>query len=244
MNITHIIHLYKAYFIEHKKRVILGSIICFVALAWGFSQYSGPEISPAVPFGFLIGIAGVFFQFSLKKNNTTHFFNLPVTAGEKLVNAIAVILTFCIIICAASLAGSYIGYYIFHPLMNPNGGHPAFINEISEEGLLFKIYLDYYRPIGLLYFAAALSTFLFGSIYFKKNAIWITAAIGLGFLMCMAFYIIALIYIAFGNIEAIGSETTIQVRNLEFITHYWIIPTAIIVFFLSLTYLRLKETEV
>jgi len=242
MNITRIKHLFRADFIEHKKRVILGSIICFVALAWGFAQYSGPEISPVVPFVFLLGIAGFSFQSSLKKNSTTHFFNLPVTAGEKLVNAIAVILTFCIIIYAASLAGSYIGYYIFHPLINPNGGHPAYINAISQKGIFNYLLLQH--PQTYLYAAAALSTFLFGSIYFKKNAFWITAAIGLGFFMCMAFYMIVLLYVAFGNFETIGSDVSIQLRNFGFIKDYRIIPIAITVFFLSLTYLRLRETEV
>jgi len=239
MNLIRIKNLYIAYFIEHKKRVILGSIICFLALAWGFAQYSGPEISPAVPFLFLLGIAGASFQSSLKKNNTTHFFNLPVTAGEKLVNAIAVILTFCIIICAASLAGAYVGYYFLHPFLNPSGGHQVFINEISQKGV-FNYLL---QPLqGLLYFAAALSTFLFGSIYFKKNAIWITAAIGLGFFICLGLYIIALLYIVFGSLS-ISGEVSLQARNLDFLLQYYF-PIAITLFFLSLTYLRLKETEV
>ena len=244
MNITHIKHLFRAYFIENKKRVLIGSIICFAALAWGFSTYTGPEISPVVPFGFLIVIAAASFQSSLKKNNTTHFFNLPVTAAEKLVNAIAVILVFCIIIYVTSLAGSYAGYYIFRPLFHPNGGHLRFMQILGDRSILewslgdIRLYL---------YFAAALSAFLFGSIYFKKNALWITAASGLGFLMSIAIYQIVLLYIAFGNFTETlpkNHPKSINILNLDFLIDYHAIPIAIILFFLSLTYLRLRETEV
>ena len=244
MNITHIKHLFRAYFIENKKRVLIGSIICFAALAWGFSTYSGPEISPVVPFGFLIVIAAASFQSSLKKNNTTHFFNLPVTAAEKLVNAIAVIIVFCIIIYITSLAGSYTGYYIFNPLFHPNGAHPRFMQILGNRSILewslgdIRLYL---------YFAAALSAFLFGSIYFKKNALWITAASGLGFLMGIAIYQLVLLYIAFGNFRDFfvenPSEKFINL-NFNFLGEYYFIPIILILFFISLTYLRLRETEV
>jgi hypothetical protein len=107
---------------------------------------------------------------------------------------------------------------------------------------------------GYLIFATILSIFLFGSIYFKTKAFIKTIAAGSVFSFGFSIYALALVAISFGGIN--NNTGNLYINNTEYSTnidivdspfwqtHYYIIPIALIVFFLSLTYLRLRETEV
>jgi len=232
MNIFNITNLFRAYFIENKKMLLLCSIITFALVVWGFSSAT-PEISPFLPWIILLWIAGTFFQSSLKRNNSTHFYNLPVTAGEKLFYTTVLLLIMGIIFHLLSWAGAYTGRYLIYPLLHQNSSM-EFRFTISEFLPMIKIEI-------ILLYLAALFAFLFGSIYFKRNSFWITLASGTGIMLGIALYNLILLFITFGR-DISGKNINL---NYEFIGgHNYIFSSIIILFFLSLTYLRLKETEV
>ncbi|MCL2041589.1 MAG: hypothetical protein FWG84_06090 [Bacteroidales bacterium] len=244
MNITHIINLLRASFIERRKMLLILTIIAFAAAI--LESINGlAEISPALPFGFLIVIAGIFFQSSLKRNNSAHFFNLPVTAGEKLLHAIIALVILLVVFHITVIAGTYVGYYLIRPIFN------------SAENILIVRGMSIWELNILdleayLSCAAALSVFLFGSIYFKRKAFIKTLALGVGFLIVIALYNLLLLFIAFGSIDPFaGGEysweitSRVNMLHVSFSEGYeYIIFPIITLFFLSLTYLRLKETEV
>jgi len=240
MNITHIINLFRAYFIENKKTLLISCLISFGILTFAHTINAMPELAPIAPFAITLWLAGNFFQSSLKKNNCTHFFNLPVTTCEKFTHAIVTLAVFGIIIHFLALAGAYAGYYVVHPLLN---------TDINETRWLINGKMDIWGQYCLnwhiiSYYIAAIVTFLFGSIYFRRWAFLKSIGWGLGFSFGISFYALGLIYIAFGSMSS-SNNVSINIANGDFLYEHWyIFPIAIIVFFLSLTYLRLKETEV
>jgi hypothetical protein len=239
MNITHIINLFRAYFIENKKLLLICSVITFALVAWEFTSTAIPEISLMVPYLIPLWIAGTCFQSSLKRNNCTHFFNLPVTTCEKFLYATVSILIIGVVFQLLGIAGAYTGRYLIRPLL------------YSESYLHYRFNIIEYL-LGLkeyLYYAAALIGLFFGSIYFKKNAFWKTLAIGVGFLFSIALYSWALISITFwkeiNSAHQYRGSINFNLADTPFWQeHHYIIPIVLIVFFLSLTYLRLRETEV
>jgi hypothetical protein len=169
-----------------------------------------------------------------------HTFTLPASAIEKFIHAIVIILVLGIVFQAIALAGASIGRYLILPLLR---------SEIHTFGYSF-LSLNILTCDGYLMYSAFLSVFLFGSIYFNRNALLKTFGIGLGFFFGFALYSLGLLYIAFGTIENAPENFSFELASSSPLhtsfwdTHYYLIPIAIIVFFLSLTYLRLRETEV
>lgn len=230
MNITHIINLFRAYLIENKKILLIYCLATFALAVLGSSFFSVPVLSLIVPYLILIWVAGTFFQSSLKKNNCTHFFNLPVTTAEKFTHAVGVILVLLIALAALLLAGTYIGTYFIRPLYIP----------ITSD---WQLSSEIYKMVSWD-FATSLSVFLFGSIYFKKNSFiktWGTVSV---ISIAVIFYFFGLIFIVFGTRSA-EINSSINIFDFSFFqNYYYLLYSVVILFFLSLTYLRLKETEV
>jgi hypothetical protein len=245
MNITHLIHLFRAYFIENKKTLLICCLISFGLLALAFATNAMPEILPVTPYLIMLWIVGSFFQFSLKKNNSVHFFNLPVTTAEKFTHSILAILFIGIVIHTLAFAGAYFGYYVIYPLLHVNIDE---VRWIANGRMSIWEQLTWTKPIYWTY-GVGLAAFLFGSIYFKTKAIFKSLGSGLGFLTGIGFYFWALVSITFRALfngeSQYRSSVNINLTDTPFWQeHYYVIPIALIVFFLSLTYLRLKETEV
>ena len=239
MNITRLINLFRAYFIENKKMLLILSFIIFGVTAFEstisvFAGNSAPLVSRMIiPYLIPFWIAGTFFQSYLKKNNSAHFFNLPVSTGEKFIHAVSVLFILMVIIQALSLAGVFTGD-CFCKLFNNNNVH------ISSEWKMMTTSLQGYLPFG-----AMLSAFLFGSIYFKKNAFMKTSGCIIGFLIGMSLYLSVVIPFAIGVKEFhTGGPFYLHVSPSLQTGFSYIFPIILTVFFLSLTYLRLKETEV
>ena len=219
------------------------SIAFFCGCAYAFSITALPEIMPFFSIVIVIVFAGRFFQPALKRNNSTHFFNLPVTAAEKFVSAIIYLLICGIILHLVGLAGASIGHYLLLPLIR---------GEVNMHGFTF---LDtiFLTCDGYLSAAATISVFLFASIYFKSKAFVKTLVSGAVFLFGFSIYFFVLFCIAFGGLNKFqnlylanyDNSTNINIVDSAFLqNNYYILPIIIILFFLSLTYLRLKETEV
>ena len=247
MNITHISYLLRAYFIENKRMLLICCLATFAVLAWVYSTTTYPELSVALPYIFMLIIAGRFFQSSLKKNNTIHFFNLPVTSGEKLTSAIIVLIISSIILYLLAVGGAYTGHYFIRPILFPEASMSFYNGNVISVWETIRMNFEFY-----LYLVALIAAFLFGSIYFKKKAILKTICLGGGFLFAISLYNLLLIFIAFGSTEMfISSEYSFEITSkssmlhVSFYNHFiYILPCFLILFFLSLTYLRLKETEV
>lgn len=246
MNITHVKHLFRAYLIENKKWLLIFCLVIFGMFTWGFSVSAMPEIAPVMPFIFTFVIASRFFQPSQKKSNATHFFTLPVTAGSKIASAISIILIFGIIFHIIGFAGAYTGRFLIRPMLFSD------IMELTYRFNLRDLYVM--TPEWYLFYAVVTSVFLFGSIYFKKNAFWKTTACGIGFLMSVALYNLLLQFIAFGTWELTTIDSGISfdliskmnIFHISFYGEYiaYGILSITTLFFLFLTWLRLKETEV
>ena len=244
MNTRRIINLFRAYFIEHKKMLLICSLAVFMVDALDLTFLNGAEIS-ALTWFIPFWVAGTFFQTSLKRNNSAHFFNLPVTAAEKFCNAVIILLILTFAVQALYYAGSSVGYYGLRPLLNPDAHSLRF-----EVGLVGRSLFDSWDwELCLVYFTG-IFTFLFGSIYFKKHAFWKTLVCGIGFIFVfVVFYGKLLRFIAFGT-DKLGLLYPFEIISSVELSHtsFWhgfdILSIALILFFLSLTYLRLKETEV
>jgi membrane-associated PAP2 superfamily phosphatase len=190
----------------------------------------------------MLWLACSFFQFSLKKNNSIHFFNLPVTTLEKFTHALLAVGVIGIVIHLLAFAGAYTGYYFVRPLF-----------QIEEskwiiDGSLWKE-LAWHKEAYWGY-AAALAALLFGSIYFRTKALIKSIGTFLAFSFASSLYSFLLFYIAFGNIwnkKELLAEHSININIIDPLSweeYYYVAPIAVIMFFLSLTYLRLRETEV
>ncbi|MDR2971277.1 MAG: hypothetical protein LBU83_05025 [Bacteroidales bacterium] len=245
MNILNITNLFRAYFIENKKTLLICCLISFGLLAFAFTVNTMPEILPITPYIITLWFAGSFFQSSLKKNNSTHFFNLPVSNAEKFIHSVLTIIIIGAVIHLLSFAGAYTGYYLIHPLLNNNIEEYQWIvnNKIAVWDQLLMQKEAYWT------YSVGGTALLFGSIYFKSKAIIKSVGSGLGILLGISFYFLALISITFRalfNAEPLyRSSININFSDTPFLQeYYFLIPIALIVFFLSLTYLRLKETEV
>jgi hypothetical protein len=210
--------------------LLLCCIISFGALALEYSFNATERALLVIPLFVMFWIAGTFFQPLLKRNNSAFLFNLPVSAGERLIYAIAVLVILSVIIQLLGIAGAYTGYYVIHPLFNTNIGD---VKWLVDDTTGIKTYWDWE---GYAYYFAIISAFLFGSIYFKKNAFWLTTICIIGFFFTSLFYHLALFYITFGTISSfsfcIGG------------TNDYYISIALIPLFFLLIYLRLRETEV
>jgi len=231
MNITNIIHLFRAYFIENKRTLLIYCLITFVVAVLGFSTNTMQIVAVLLPYFILYWVAGTFFQFALKGGSSTHFFSLPVTAGEKFIHAITIILTLGITLLAVTFVGAYAGAYLIRPLYNIG---PAIMQ--MDTTILKLINWDS---------LSSLSLFLFGSIYFKKNAFIKTWASISGIAIGVTVYFMGLVFLIFGNLGKIDQSMNINIVDYPFFqNYYYLITIAFGVFFLSLTYLRLRETEV
>jgi hypothetical protein len=230
MNILTINSLFRAYLIENKKSLLILGIIIFGITVFFYTLPSVPEDIRNFPSYLWFWLAGTFFQSYFKKNSSTHFFNLPATTGEKFTHAVVVILFAGIVIELLTVAGAFIGTYLIHPLFYINESNGMSIFEVSSTRCF-----DYLMNIAIAF------AFLFGSIYFRKNAFLKSLAIGIGVLFAVAIYFRAMERVTFGE-TLDGSVPIAEIFSLQ--NYYFIIPIIFTLFFLFLTYLRLRETEV
>ena len=149
--------------------------------------------------------------------------------AEKFIHAVMVILAFGVALAALFLAGGYLGAYLIRPLYNSD----ANVLHVSSQILKMASW-D---------FMLSLSIFLFGSIYFRKSAFVKTLVSMSGAGMGVTFYILGLIYIVFGGLSP--EMSSMNIDSFSFLQNYFYVIYGIFtLFFLSLTYLRLRETEV
>ena len=245
MNAARIIYLFRAYFIENKKKLLICCLISFATLCIAYCHRAMPEFSPLVPYLITFWLAGTFFQYTLRKNNTPYYLSLPVTAGERFVHTILVLLVLGVIINLLALAGSYVGYYVIHPLFNTNMDEIRWIACGSPS--TWNQHIMYLR--GWRYHLIIFSAFLFGSIYFKKRAFWKTLICGTSFFIVIRLYYELLIFFIFGHLkpsayDVYSLEFLGKIDTFHFLFNYPIFRIVLILFFLSLTFLRLKETEI
>jgi hypothetical protein len=222
--------LVKAYFIENRKMLFLLCIIILGITAFLFTLPSVPDDVKEAPTYLWFWLAGAFFQPYLKKNSSTHFFTLPATLIEKFINAVIIIFLAGIIIELLNVTGAFIGTYLIHPL---------FYREVTNGMSIFE--LNSSRVFEYLLNIAIAMGFLFGSIYFRKNAFFKSLVIGIGILFAVAIFFRSMEYFVYG--ELLDDSVSIADR---FFTHnyYYFIPVIFTLLFLLFTYLRLRKTEV
>jgi len=237
MNIIRILNLNRAFFIESKKRLLICSLTTFGVVTMGFSISAMPEILPFFSY-FVLFFLVALGNSNLIKNYSTHFNTLPASTSEKFTHAIFSIIIVGIMLQVFSLLGAWVGHYLILPLLR---------SEINTHGYSFWDLNFMFSKAYFVYFSF-LSVFLFGTIYFKKNVFLKTLGTGIGFLFGISVYFLTLAYFTFKSIRNVNFEgdlININLTDHSFFQNYWyIFPVFLILFFLSLTYLRLRETEV
>jgi len=229
MNIINITNLFRAYFIETKKRLLIPCAILFGLIALISSvSITIPDDILTWPY-YVLFFYVAFSAFGFMKNRA-HFFTLPANTAERFTYVLLLIVVLGILFQLLAIAGVYFGAYLIHPLIYSGSDFSVMI-VLKENLWSWRDYLD---------FASILSVFLFGTIYFKKNAFFKTFGIVMGFLLAIALYFIALLYITFGGM-AFTDSLAINIANYPLLQTYDFVFTML---FLSLTYLRLRETEV
>lgn len=230
MNTTRILHLLKAYFIENKKTMLIfGAIVLGVAAIETFIKPIYPSGTTGFWIAIVLVISATFFQKVQKTGRNTQYFTLPANSFEKLLAGFITIHLLWIFLIFGEIIGYLLGYsakgitnsFIF----------PFDLNKDTYDLNMFYI-IEGFIPI-----------LLFGSIYFKNNSIiktplsFLLVGLGSGFLMLLVMF--ALSGFNFENMEGLN----FNMNNLPNWVSY-LGGTISILFFYSLTYLRLKETEV
>jgi len=236
MNIINITNLFRAFLIESKKGLLIGCALTFGIAVLLYSVSVAQEIGLTWVYYALFFVVA-FSPFGFMKNRA-HFFTLPANTAERFIYVLLVIVVLGILFHLLALAGAYLGAYLIQPLIYSGANSYLFseVNIFKNNLWSWKEYLD---------FVTLLSPFLFGTIYFKKSAFFKTFGIAMGFLFAIALYFLALVYIIFGNMAFFDDAIQINIANSSFLQNYeYIFNILIAVFFLSLTYLRLRETEV
>jgi len=229
MNITNINSLLKAYFIENKKTLL---ILCVIIFGTTLFLYTLPSVSEDVrdfPSYLWFWLAGTFFQPYLRKNSSTHFFSLPASIVEKFIHAVVIVLLAGIAIEALTSAGACVGQYFIRPFFYFSETNVGILELTSS-----KVF-DY-----LLSLAIA-TGFLLGSIYFRRHAFIKSLAIGIGILFAVAIYFRVMERIVYGKLL----DNSAPDAELFFFQDYHSLMLCVLaLFFLLLTYLRLRKTEV
>jgi hypothetical protein len=229
MNITNINILLRAYFIENKKRWLILGIIIFGVTVFFYTLPSVPEDVRDFPFYLWFWIAGTFFQPYLRKNSSTHFFSFPASIVEKFIHAVVVVLFAGVVIELLTLAGACIGQHLIRSFFY------FYESNVSIWEFNSAKKFEY-----LLNIAVAMA-FLYGSIYFRKHAFIKTLAIGIGVLFAVAIYFRVMERIIYG--ELLNNSAPVAELFLFPNFHFFFL-CILTLFFLFLTYLRLRKTEV
>ncbi len=213
-------------------------MICLFAAAVIVSPYLGIGICNILFSIYLILIAGRFFQ-KTKTGEAIRYHSLPSTPGEKLASAVIMLYAYWLVSVIIIFTGAFLGELLIEPLIYVNNGpidianyFEITINQISTHSLLIAV-------------------FLFGSSYFKKNAVIST------FLSIIIVCIIFSIFIGTGGGWMLhGFASTMNSGNLHLtlgelsvLSKFeglieWIIYAITLLFFYTLTYFKLRETEV
>lgn len=192
-------------------------------------------------------MAGTTYKMMTNQPRAMAYLTLPASTAEKTVVTIAYLNIYYFVLLAAS---SFIGFYIGQFLHNTIAILPFFRDfVVSPEGHTFSlssVELSSGRPSKLLYNMMWVSILLFGSIYFKKNAILKTLLTA--FVFGFSIFILDMIVIASAGYAFSLSMNNINMdfpdipQWIENVTYYTV-PSVITLFFWFMTYLRLKETE-
>ena len=193
----------------------------------------------------VIVLAGTTFKKLAIPSQAVSYFMIPVSTAEKTIVAILFLQLYYIIgIGILSFVGFYIGQIIHNLILFIPFFKQLFI-EIESTTPHFTLSSISYSDIGtsLLNLTLYVSIFLFGSIYFRKNAIIKTLLSVGGFIF--AIMIINIIILGIVNINHPYNHTSFNLVNLSVETNIisYTLKVLAILFFWFITYLRLKETE-
>ena len=230
---TRIKYLLMRYFKENwKKDVLMGLILFGVSL---LSDREGDFILFIISVFFVLYSGRVFSNLKYK-DNAFHYLTIPASTLERVVTNIFLIHIYYIIYVWVLVSLGALLRGCIYPNFIQNLG----INEVfsSRSFVIFDIW-DYLVLICLQ------AIFMFGSVYFKKNAIAKTLLSIAGFGLLISFIIILLSTDMFNNTTGLVLHSRLSINFL------WgglylpkIICVASTFFFWVLTYFRLKETEV
>lgn len=191
-------------------------------------------------------LAGTTYKMMSNQPRAMAYLTLPASTAEKTVITIAYLNIYYFILISVS---SFIGFYIGQLLHNAIAILPFFRDLIgSPNGHTFSLSSVEFssgNPSKLLYNLMWVSIMLFGSIYFKKNAILKTLLTA--FVFGFAIFILDMIVISSAsyafNLSSMNYMNFPDIPEwIENVTYY-AVPSVITLFFWFMTYLRLRETE-
>ena len=231
-------HLFTSYFISHWKTeaktllIVLAINIFFVLIHTSLESNMGFFCIFAVIY------AGKIFRSLGERNSAMNYLLVPANTEEKLLtNMVLVLLVYPILLGIVSIIGIGIGKLGLNVV--------AFHRELNLNPVEYIYSFDFQNTLNLI---LCFSIFMFGSVYFRKNAI---AKVLLA--LAILFFVLVIIVIVgistfYPDITLIIDEGMILITpkiKLESSNLFFnIFNSIMILFFWVLSYFRLRKTEV
>ncbi|MCR4857940.1 MAG: hypothetical protein K5890_07070 [Bacteroidales bacterium] len=243
MNIKNIMNLLKAYFIENWKTDlfqfgILATIILFSGLTPGHPM-SVFNLALVLAITFLVIYPERLFRNLHSSSPKIHYLSIPASNGEKVVTNMLLANVYFVALLALSCA---LGLALVHLYWKVRGlgGPVLWVHGFFEADNILMLFVT-------------ISVFFFGSIYFRKRTTLST--IGVGLLVVTLFFILLSLTMWVNGMTLIPEGANFHDYFWDFDFSYsmsdkasdilgYTLCSVAIVYFYTLSFLRMKETEV
>jgi hypothetical protein len=235
MNAKRIKLLFIRYFLENKKKDIL-TFSMFILISIFCGATNSTEVGYFLFIILLLLYSGRVFEMLKHSSNGGHYLMIPASTGEKVLSGIILTNIYYLgVLWLIINSGIFLGIQIRQWIT------PDFLVSIetsSDMQHLFQIDIQ----TGFLYFLYT-SVFMFGSVYFKRQAIGKTLLSILAFVIFFIALDSSILYYFTNSSQIYLSSNAVPVYNLN----QWmgnVMIVCAIIYFWVLTYFRLKETEI
>ena len=194
-----------------------------------------------------IDVAGAFSHLG-DKTKRLDYLMIPASTFEKMVNSLFIVHIYKLLLYfAAFMLGSIVGNWLLPLLLSPN-----YLNTIcpTDLGRNFSAYFKPEFHLAILFFQSIL---LFGSIYFKKSALIKTALALFAFSAVFTIGYTILFYSFSETVDIYGNTLEYYFNKMSSVENIvsdtgnilrYVVIICSTLYFWTLSYLRLRETEV
>ncbi len=239
MNPRTIINLLRLYILENKTWFLQSAVALFIATII-LTPILGLQFHNVIFTIYFISMVGRFFQ-KTKPGEAIRYYTIPATAIERMVAAVFMIYSFWLVMTLLITTGAWLSDI----LMNKPIIH---LNSVDVDPFTYlEMQLNQFGKVSLI-----ISIFLFGSVYFKSSAVGFTfvSIVLLGLVSSMILGVSATWMLDVYS-DAMQGRSGMYISNneIQFLWQYSnvidvVICTITLGFFYTLTYFKLRETEV